>query len=74
MFAPGIALLQIAWSVLLFESLRIGDASISYPIVQMSFVITAILAVIFLKEEMNWSKGGGLVIAIIAVIVLGLAG
>ena len=73
-FAPGIAVIQVMWAVLLFESLRIGDASISYPIVQMSFVITAILAVIFLKEEMNRSKGGGLVIAVIAVIVLGLAG
>ena len=73
-FAPGIAVIQVMWAVLLFESLRIGDASISYPIVQMSFVITAILAVIFLKEEMNRSKGGGLVIAVIAVVVLGLAG
>ncbi len=73
-FAPGIAVLQVTWAVLLFESLRIGDASISYPIVQMSFVITAILAVVFLREEMNWSKGGGLVLAIIAVGVLGLAG
>ncbi|MYD36475.1 MAG: EamA family transporter [Dehalococcoidia bacterium] len=73
-FAPGIAVLQVTWAVLLFESLRIGDASISYPIVQMSFVITAILAVVFLREEMNWSKGGGLVLAIIAVVALGLAG
>ncbi len=73
-FAPGIAVLQISWAVLLFESLRLGDASISYPIVQMSFVITAILAVVFLREEMNWSKGGGLAIAIIAVVVLALAG
>ena len=73
-FAPGIAVIQILWAVLLFESLRIGDASISYPIVQMSFVITAILAVLFLKEEMNWSKGAGLVIAIIAVAILGIAG
>ena len=71
-FAPGIAVIQVTWAVLLFESLRIGDASISYPIVQMSFVITAILAVIFLKEEMNWSKGGGLVLAIVAVVVLAL--
>ena len=73
-FAPGIAILQIAWAVLLFESLRIGDASISYPIVQMSFVITAVLAVYFLREEMNWSKGAGLLIAVIAVAVLGVAG
>ena len=73
-FAPGIAVLQVTWAVLLFESLRIGDASISYPIVQMSFVITAILAVVFLREEMNWSKGGGLAIAILAVVVLALAG
>ncbi len=74
LFAPGIALLQIAWSVLLFESLRIGDASISYPIVQMSFVGTAILAVMFLHEEMTWSKGWGLIIAVLAIIVLGIAG
>ncbi len=73
-FAPGVAVLQIIWSVLLFESLRIGDASISYPIVQMSFVGTAILAVLFLREEMTRSKGAGLIIAVIAVIALGLAG
>ncbi len=71
-FAPGIALLQIAWSVLLFESLRIGDASVSYPIVQMSFIGTAILAVVFLREEMTKSKFAGLILASVAVVALAL--
>jgi uncharacterized membrane protein len=72
-FAPGIALLQLAWSVMLFQSLALGDASVSYPIVQLSFVLTAVLAVLFLGEAMSRAKAGGLALAVIAVGALALA-
>ena len=44
-FAPLVGILQLTWTALLFQSLQTGDASISFPIVQISFVLTAILAV-----------------------------
>lgn len=72
-YAPGIAVLQLVWSVLLFQSLALGDASISYPIVQLSFVLTAILAVVILGEAMNKSKIGGLALAVVAVGALAFA-
>lgn len=72
-YAPGIAILQLVWSVLLFQSLALGDASISYPIVQLSFVLTAILAVVMLGEAMSRSKVAGLALAVIAVGALAFA-
>lgn len=72
-YAPGIAILQLIWSVLLFQSLALGDASISYPIVQLSFVLTAVLAVVLLGEAMSRAKAGGLALAVLAVGALALA-
>lgn len=73
LFVPAVALLQLVWSVLLFESLALGDASVSYPIVQLSFVLTAVLAVVFLREGASRAKVGGLALAVLAVGMLALA-
>ncbi len=66
-YAPPVALFQLSWTFLLIQSLQLGDASVSYPIVQLSFVVTTLLAVLFLKEAMTRKKGLGLGLAVLAV-------
>ena len=72
-YAPPISALQLVWSVLLFQALELGDASVAFPVVQLSFVLTAVLAVAFLGETINRTKVGGLALAVLAVGALALA-
>ncbi|MBI4236687.1 MAG: DMT family transporter [Chloroflexi bacterium] len=72
-FVPVVALLQLAWALLAFQSLSLGDASIAFPIIQLSFVLTALLAVVFLRESATRAKFGGLALAVLAVGALALA-
>ena len=71
--APFVGLLQLAWTVLLIESLQTGDASISFPIVQLSFVLTAILAVVFLRERVTKGLVTGLSASTLAVLSFAFA-
>ncbi|MBI4298114.1 MAG: DMT family transporter [Chloroflexi bacterium] len=71
-YAPVVGFLQLVFILLLFESLRRGDASVTYPITQLSFVLTAVLAVLLLKETASVSKFAGLCFAIAAVVALAL--
>jgi len=57
----------------LIEGLAIGEASILVPIAQLSFVITAIVGLTFLKEAVTARKLVGLAAAVGAVILLALA-
>ena len=72
-FAPVVGLLQLTWAALLFQSLQTGDASISFPIVHLSFVLTSIMAVVFLKEAVSKRLVIGLVTATVAVITFAFA-
>lgn len=72
-FAPVMGILQLAWILLLYQSLERGEASISYPIVQLSFVATAILAVLFLHEVANRALVIGLSMASLSVIAFAMA-
>ena len=67
-WAPVMGGIQLSWAVMLFEAMRRGEASISYPIVQLSFVLTAILAVFTLREVLTKGKAIGLVLASLAVL------
>ncbi len=71
--APFVGLLQLSWSLLLVESLRTGDVSINFPLAQLSFVLTAILAVFFLKEKLTRDLIVGLIFASLSVISFTLA-
>ena len=71
--APFLGLLQLSWSLLLIESLRTGDVSINFPLAQLSFVLTAILAVFFLKEKLTRGLIVGLIFASLSVISFTLA-
>ncbi|KAA9353877.1 MULTISPECIES: EamA family transporter [Larkinella] len=49
-------------SLLTFRALKLGDASRTSPLDKISLVFTIILAVIFLKEKINWQVIAGAVL------------
>lgn len=53
-------------------SLSLGAATVILPIMQMSFVLTGILSVIFLKEKINLLKIAAMTFGIAAVLILSL--
>jgi len=57
----------------LLEGLVKGEVSILFPIAQLSFLVTAIMGVLFLKEQVTARKNAGLAAAVGAVAMLGLA-
>jgi len=67
-FAPITAFLQLAWTILIVESLQYGDASVTFPIVHLSFVLTAILAIGILREPPTIPKFVGLGLASLSVL------
>jgi drug/metabolite transporter (DMT)-like permease len=64
------AALFLAALVMLFESLKLGEASALVPISQMGFVVTAAIGVIFLREPVTARKGAGLACAFAALVFL----
>jgi uncharacterized membrane protein len=54
-------------------ALKLGDASIILPVSQMSFLLTAFLGMLFLKEALTLKKTLGTVSSIICVILMSLA-
>ena len=73
LYSPWIAILQLIWASLTLTALSFGEASIIYPIVQLSFVITAILGIILLHEDLTKGKAVGIVLALGAVGALAIA-
>ena len=72
-YSPWIAVLQLIWASLTLTALSLGEASIIYPIIQLSFVVTAVLGIILLHEELTKGKGLGIVLALGAVGALAIA-
>ncbi|MBW1944082.1 MAG: DMT family transporter [Deltaproteobacteria bacterium] len=66
------------WSPLLFlgpiwafmRSVSLGEASVSTPIYRISFVITALVAILFLGEQMTIRKGIGFLLAAASIFFL----
>ncbi|MDD3840552.1 MAG: EamA family transporter [Clostridia bacterium] len=52
------------------EALRIGDVSLVLPVTQMSFILVAIISVIFYKERMDRKKILGIILSIIAIFLI----
>jgi drug/metabolite transporter (DMT)-like permease len=73
LYSPLVAILQLIWASLTLFALNIADASVIYPIIQLSFIVTAILGFILLKEKLNRSKSIGIIFAITTVGVLSIA-
>jgi len=66
--APVCGVLLSASFLLLLESLKYGDVSVNFSIVQLSFVVTTILAAVILREKIHTLNMLGLVAAFLAVI------
>lgn len=49
-----------------------GDAVVIAPIAQLSFVLTGILAIVFLRERLSFRKGVGVVCAVLAVVLFAM--
>ncbi len=64
------AVLLLFGSVILLASLARGEASVLVPVAQLSFVVTAGLGFVFLRETLTLRKGFGLAFAIAALICL----
>lgn len=67
--ATAAALLLIGL-VMLLAGLARGEASVLVPVAQMSFVVTAGLGFVFLREALTLRKGCGLACAIVALVCL----
>ena len=68
-----VGFLQAIGFAAVMEGLSRGEASILVPIIQMSFVVTAIIGLVVLKEKVTQRKVVGLAAAAGAVISLGFA-
>jgi transporter family protein len=72
-WGPATGILQAGGTALLYGALARGEASIAVPLVQLSFVGTAVLAVLLLREELTRAKLIGLGLASLAVLAFALA-
>jgi transporter family protein len=69
-YAPRAAIVLALAFVCMVESLARGEASVVVPIGQMGFVVTALLAFVFLREPFTARKAAGLVAALVALVSL----
>jgi drug/metabolite transporter (DMT)-like permease len=72
--APFCGVLLSSALFLLLASLRVGDATVSVPISQLSFVLTSVLAVAFLRERLSRRRLIGTAAAVLAVVTFNLPG
>ena len=61
-------------SIFSFQSLKLGNASRTASFEKISLVISAVLAVIFLKEKLNWQLCLGLLLMIGGAVLIGFSG
>lgn len=69
-YAGMAAVLLLFGLVMLVAGLERGEASVLVPVAQMSFVVTAGLGFVFLREALTLRKGFGLAFAIAALVCL----
>jgi len=74
---PRLALVSACCAVLMMVStfsvltaLQTGDLTLVIPITQSSFLFTALLSFLFLKERFDWGKAAGLAAAVAGLIVI----
>jgi len=65
MFLIGAGIATCLSSLFQFSALKLGNASVVAPLVQLSMVFSIIFAIVFLKEALNWKivLGAGLMIS-----------
>ena len=70
--APANGILTAFATFFYVTALHKGELSTAVPIIQLSFIITAILSVKFLKEHISMLRIAGIVCAAISIAILGL--
>jgi drug/metabolite transporter (DMT)-like permease len=65
-------LLVVGIASFLFLSVKAGEAIIAVPIAQLSFIVTAVLSVWFLKEAVTRQKVLGIFCAVVTLLILSL--
>ena len=73
LLGPVAALLLFLGTWAFMRSVKLGEASVSVPIYRINFVVTAIIAVIFLGEAITLRKVLGLSLAVASIIILARA-
>jgi len=72
LLAPVNGILMALATFFYVTALQKGELSTAIPIIQLSFIITAILSALFLKEDIGMLKVFGIICAAIAILVLGM--
>jgi drug/metabolite transporter (DMT)-like permease len=72
LFAPANGFLMAVGTFFYVVALHQGELSSAIPVIQLSFVITALLSALFLKEQIGIRKALGIACAAVAIIVLGI--
>ncbi|RYY57947.1 MAG: EamA family transporter [Chitinophagaceae bacterium] len=73
MFLVGAGIATCFASLFSYTALKSGDASVVSSIERVSLVITIVLAVLFLKEQLNWRVIAGAVLMVGGAILIGFS-
>lgn len=55
-----------------YAALAKGKASIVNPVTALFPLLTILLAIVFLRERINWVQGVGMILALVAILILSL--
>lgn len=72
LLAPANGILMAFATLFYVTALHKGDLSTAVPVIQLSFIITAILSAKFLKEHISTLRVAGILCAAISILILGL--
>jgi uncharacterized membrane protein len=72
LLAPANGILTAIATFFYVTALHKGELSTAVPVIQLSFIITAILSAKFLKEHLGAFRVAGIVCAAVSILVLGL--
>ena len=70
-WAPVNGILMASATFFYVTALHKGELSTAIPIIQLSFVITAMLSFLILKEKIGSLKIAGIILAALAIVILG---
>jgi drug/metabolite transporter (DMT)-like permease len=69
--SAGAAALMLVGLFFVLTALSMAEVTLVIPISQLSFLFTALLSFLILKEKMNWVKGAGIILAVASIGVIG---
>ena len=73
LFLIGAGIATCLSSLFTFRALKLGDASLVSSLERLSLVFAVVLAVVFLKEKLNWQVIVGIVLMIGGAVMVGLS-